>query len=44
MRSIIRSLFVTAAILTFTMNAFGQNVQGLKVSDNKRFLVKADAD
>jgi hypothetical protein len=42
MRNTIRFLIVTAIIITSTLNAFGQSVQRLKVSENKRFLVKAD--
>ena len=42
MRNTIKSLIVTAIIITSTLNAFGQSVQRLKVSENKRFLVKAD--
>lgn len=42
MRNSIRFLIVTAIIIASTLNAFGQSVQRLKVSDNKRFLVKAD--
>ena len=42
MRNTIRFLLVTAILITSTWNAFGQNVQRLKVSDNKRFLIKAD--
>jgi Protein of unknown function (DUF4038)/Putative collagen-binding domain of a collagenase len=42
MRNIIRFTIITLIAVTTTVFAFGQSVQRLKVSDNKRFIVKAD--
>jgi hypothetical protein len=42
MRNIIRFTIVTLIAVTTAVNAFGQAAQRLKVSDNKRFIVKAD--
>lgn len=42
MRNIIRFTLITLIVVTPSLNVFGQAVQRLKVSDNKRFIVKAD--
>jgi Protein of unknown function (DUF4038) len=42
MRNIIRFTIITLIVVTIAVNAFSQAMQRLKVSDNKRFILKAD--